>query len=120
MSAFRLSSSQILAKLPRPDSSQSWPRGTFSPSHARAKELRMSSAVTTQVSDLQNYVNGAWRRAAATEFVEVTNPATAEVLARTPLSTSADVDAAVQAPADAFPAWRRTPPGALVHYVFTL
>ena len=80
----------------------------------------MSSAVTTQVSELQNYVNGVWRRAAATEYVDVTNPATAEVLARTPLSTSADVDAAVQAAVDAFPAWRRTPPGERVQYLFKL
>ena len=80
----------------------------------------MSSAVTTQVSDLQNYVNGAWRRAGATEFVDVTNPATAELLARTPLSTSADVATAVQAAADAFPAWRRTPPGERVQFLFEL
>ena len=80
----------------------------------------MSSAGTTQVTDLQNYVNGAWRRAAATEYLDVTNPATAEVLARTPLSTSADVGAAVQAAADAFPAWRRTPPGERVQYLFKL
>src|SRR6266699_2866957 len=80
----------------------------------------MSSAVTTQISELQNYVNGAWQRAAATEYVDVTNPATAEVLARTPLSTSADVDAAVQAAVDAFPAWRRTPPGERVQYLFKL
>src|SRR6266480_6422546 len=80
----------------------------------------MSSAVTTQVTDLQNYVNGAWRRSTATEYFDVTNPATAELLARTPLSTSADVDAAVQAAADAFPAWRRTPPGERVQYLFRL
>ena len=80
----------------------------------------MSSAVTTQVSDLQNYVNGAWRRATTAEYAEVTNPATAEVLARTPLSTSADVDAAVQAAAAAFPSWRRTPPGERVQYLFKL
>src|SRR5881394_2898749 len=80
----------------------------------------MSSAVTTQVTDLQNYVNGAWRRSTATEYFDVTNPATAELLARTPLSTSADVDAAVQAAADAFPAWRRTPPGERVQYLFKL
>src|SRR6184192_3146186 len=80
----------------------------------------MSSAVTTQVTDLQNYVNGAWRRSAATEYFDVTNPATAKLLARTPLSTSADVDAAVQAAADAFPAWRRTPPGERVQYLFKL
>ena len=80
----------------------------------------MSSAVTTQAPELQNYVNGAWRRAAATEYVDVTNPATAETLGRTPLSTSADVDAAVRAAADAFPAWRRTPPGERVQYLFKL
>ena len=80
----------------------------------------MSSAVTTQRPELLNHVNGAWRRSSATEFADVSNPATAELLARTPLSTSADVDAAVQAAADAFPAWRRTPPGERVQYLFKL
>jgi malonate-semialdehyde dehydrogenase (acetylating)/methylmalonate-semialdehyde dehydrogenase len=80
----------------------------------------MSSAVTTQVLELENYVNGAWRRATASEYADVTNPATGELLARTPLSSSADVDAAVQAAAAAFPAWRRTPPGERVQYLFKL
>ena len=80
----------------------------------------MSSTVATQVPDLQNYVGGGWHRSSATEYVDVTNPATAEILARTPLSTNADVDAAVQAAADAFPAWRRTPPGERVQYLFKL
>jgi malonate-semialdehyde dehydrogenase (acetylating) / methylmalonate-semialdehyde dehydrogenase len=80
----------------------------------------MSSATTTQVPDLQNYVGGNWHRSSATEYVDVLNPATAEILARTPLSTNADVDAAVQAAADAFPEWRRTPPGERVRYLFTL
>src|SRR5437763_9379111 len=80
----------------------------------------MGSAVTTQVLELENYVNGAWRRANASEFADVTNPATAELLARTPLSSPADVDAAVQAAAAAFPAWRRTPPGERIRYLFKL
>src|SRR6202166_1308215 len=80
----------------------------------------MSSAATTQTPDLQNYVQGGWRRSATQEYVDVVNPATAELLARTPLSTAADVDAAVQAAADAFPAWRRTPPGERVQYLFKL
>jgi malonate-semialdehyde dehydrogenase (acetylating)/methylmalonate-semialdehyde dehydrogenase len=50
----------------------------------------------------------------------VVNPATAELLARTPLSTSVDVDAAVQSAAQAFPAWRRTPPGERIQYLFKL
>src|SRR5215469_1099230 len=80
----------------------------------------MSSAATTQVLELENYVNGAWQRATASEFADVTNPATAELLARTPLSPAADVDAAVQAAAGAFPAWRRTPPGERIQYLFKL
>ncbi len=80
----------------------------------------MSTTTTLQVQELENYVHGAWRRSAATNFVEVTNPATAELLARTPLSTSADVDAAVQSAAAAFPAWRRTPPGERIQYLFKL
>src|ERR1700681_4574370 len=80
----------------------------------------MSSTATTQTPDLQNYIHGGWRRSATQEYVDVINPATAELLARTPLSTAADVDAAVQAAADAFPAWRRTPPGERVQYLFKL
>ena len=37
------------------------------------------------------------------------NPATGDVIAKTPLSTGADVDAAVAAAKKAFPAWRDTP-----------
>lgn len=80
----------------------------------------MSSSATTQALELQNYVHGAWRRSTTQEYADVTNPATAELLARTPLSTSADVDGAVQAAADAFPAWRRTPPGERIQYLFKL
>src|SRR5271157_3162888 len=80
----------------------------------------MSSAVTTPVTELQNYINGGWRHPSSTEFFDVTNPATSELLARTPMSSPADVDAAVQAAADAFPAWRRTPPGERVQYLFKL
>src|SRR5271156_6374407 len=80
----------------------------------------MSSAVLTAAPELQNYVSGQWRRSSATEFVDVTNPATMEVLARTPISSAVDVDAAVRAAADAFPAWRKTPPGERVQYLFKL
>jgi malonate-semialdehyde dehydrogenase (acetylating)/methylmalonate-semialdehyde dehydrogenase len=80
----------------------------------------MSSPATTQIPDLQNYIAGAWRRSFTSEFFDVTNPATGELLARTPLSSPADVEAAVQAAAGAFPSWRRTPPGERVQYLFKL
>src|SRR6201988_3664512 len=80
----------------------------------------MSSTAAIQVTEPQNYINGAWRRSASTDFFDVTNPATSEVLARTPMSSPADVDAVVQAAADAFPAWRRTPAGERIQYLFKL
>jgi len=80
----------------------------------------MSSTATTSVIEILNYVGGAWQKSSGTEFVNVTNPASGELLARTPLSTVADVDAAVQAAAEAFPAWRRTPPGERIQYLFKL
>ena len=80
----------------------------------------MSSTATTSVIEILNYVGGAWRKSSGTEFVNVTNPASSELLARTPLSTAADVDVAVQAAAEAFPTWRRTPPGERIQYLFKL
>jgi malonate-semialdehyde dehydrogenase (acetylating) / methylmalonate-semialdehyde dehydrogenase len=67
-----------------------------------------------------NYVGGRWAASTATEFVDVVNPATAEVIARTPLSGAAEVDGAVQAALSAYPAWRRTPPGERIQFLFKL
>ena len=80
----------------------------------------MSSAVPTTAQQIQNYVNGMWLTSNSSEHLDVTNPATGELLARTPLSTAADVDNAVQAAAAAFPDWRRTPPGERIQYLFKL
>lgn len=59
---------------------------------------------------LPNFIGGKWTPSSATEQLDVCNPATGEVIARTPLSTRKDVDCAVQAAAAAFPAWSETPP----------
>jgi malonate-semialdehyde dehydrogenase (acetylating) / methylmalonate-semialdehyde dehydrogenase len=59
---------------------------------------------TTRVLD--NYIGGAWTPAAASEQLDVTNPATGDVLARVPLSTATDLDAAVQAARAALAPWR--------------
>lgn len=60
-------------------------------------------------SIVHNYIAGAWTPSGATETLPVLNPASGEELGRTPLSTRADVDAAVRAANAAFPAWRATP-----------
>ena len=49
------------------------------------------------VQTLDNFIGGRWVKAHATEFFDVHNPAVGDVIGRTPLSTSADVDRAVLA-----------------------
>jgi malonate-semialdehyde dehydrogenase (acetylating) / methylmalonate-semialdehyde dehydrogenase len=63
----------------------------------------------TGVETLSNYIGDQWIKSRASETLDVHNPARGEVIARTPLSTAADVDAAATAAKKAFPAWRDTP-----------
>ncbi len=58
---------------------------------------------------IRNFIGGMWVPASGTSTLDVTDPATGEILGHVPLSTAEDVDAAVQAARDAFPAWRATP-----------
>ncbi len=69
---------------------------------------------------LRNYVAGAWRDSQASDWLDIVNPATTEVLAQVPLSPPAEVDAAVRAAAGAFGDWRRTPAVERVKYLFAL
>ena len=70
--------------------------------------------------ELLNYAGGSWTRSSASEYLQVINPATSELLATVPAGTHADVDAVVRAAAAAFPAWRRTPPEDRIQYLFRL
>jgi malonate-semialdehyde dehydrogenase (acetylating) / methylmalonate-semialdehyde dehydrogenase len=47
--------------------------------------------------------------AAGTRFLDVLNPSDGSLLSRVPLSSSADLDAAVRAASEAFPGWSTTP-----------
>ena len=70
---------------------------------------------------LDNYIGGEWTPAtAATDVLDVTNPATGEVLARVPLSGGADLDAAVQAARGALPEWRSVSTIARARKLFAL
>ncbi len=69
---------------------------------------------------LPNYINGQWCVSSATENLEIINPASAEVIAKAPLSTAFEVNQAIEAAADAFITWRRTPPTERVQYLFKL
>ncbi|SEL76634.1 gamma-aminobutyraldehyde dehydrogenase [Rhodococcus maanshanensis] len=60
---------------------------------------------------LENYVNGRFVASTATDSIEVVNPVDETVVARAPISTKADIDAAVAAAREAFKSWGRTTPG---------
>lgn len=69
---------------------------------------------------LRNYVNGAWTVSGASDAAEVVNPATGEVLARAPMSTAAEVNAAARAAVVAAVDWARTPATDRIQYLFKL
>ena len=67
-----------------------------------------------------NYVNNEWIEPKVSEYAEVINPATGEVIAKTPLCGEAEVNAATKAATEAFPAWRETPVNDRIKYLFKL
>ena len=69
---------------------------------------------------LLNHLNGEWRRSQTDNYLAVNNPATAEEIARVPISPSAEVHEAARHAAAAFPAWRSTPATERVQYLFKL
>ena len=63
----------------------------------------------TATADVHNYIGGAWCPSSSDRTLPVRDPASMEILGHVPLSTVADVDAAVAAASEAFPDWRATP-----------
>jgi malonate-semialdehyde dehydrogenase (acetylating)/methylmalonate-semialdehyde dehydrogenase len=69
---------------------------------------------------LTHFINGEWTESQSSEWRDVVNPATGELLASVPLAAAADVNRAVEAAAAAFPEWRRTPPEDRIQPLFRL
>jgi len=69
---------------------------------------------------VSNYINGQWVDSKSSDWLDVTNPATGEVISKVPLSTVNEVGSAVEAAAAAFPEWRRTPPEDRIQPLFKL
>jgi malonate-semialdehyde dehydrogenase (acetylating)/methylmalonate-semialdehyde dehydrogenase len=63
----------------------------------------------TQTRQMENYIDGQWVSSAGGETLDVLNPATGQQIASVPLSTAADVEAAIAAARRALPAWSRRP-----------
>ena len=56
-------------------------------------------------------INGQFVESTTTQWRDVVNPATQEVLARVPFATPAEIDAAVASAKEAFKTWKKTPIG---------
>ena len=65
-----------------------------------------------------NCIGGRWLNGGLSETARIVNPATSEELESVPLAGAEDANAAVEAAAAAFPAWRRTPPQERIQYLF--
>jgi malonate-semialdehyde dehydrogenase (acetylating)/methylmalonate-semialdehyde dehydrogenase len=70
--------------------------------------------------ELMNYVNGEWRPSSASEYLDVVNPATAEILGKVPLSPGGEVNEAANLAHEAFKEWRRVPPPERIQYLFKM
>src|SRR6266446_6039125 len=76
----------------------------------------------TAVSDIRipHFIGGEWVNSNSTEWQELVNPATHAPLGKVPLAGVAEVNAAIEAAAAAFPDWRRTPPEDRIQPLFKL
>ena len=73
-----------------------------------------------QQKPILNYINNTWHESVAAVLLDVTNPATGEVLTQVPLSPADEVHQVATAAASALEEWRRTPPVQRVQYLFKL
>jgi malonate-semialdehyde dehydrogenase (acetylating)/methylmalonate-semialdehyde dehydrogenase len=69
---------------------------------------------------LKNYIGGRFIASAGREILDVENPSTGETIARVPLSMPDEVDRAVAAANEAFPAWSATPVARRCELLFKL
>lgn len=67
------------------------------------------SQASASIPSVPLFIQGEWQESRSTEWREVINPATQEVLARVPLATNEELAAAVASAQRAFKTWRKTP-----------
>ena len=70
--------------------------------------------------EVRNYIEGQWVIGNASEWYDVVDPATNQVIARASSADAIEVDKAVEAAAAAFPGWRSTPPEDRIQPLFKL
>ncbi|PSC70384.1 Methylmalonate-semialdehyde dehydrogenase [acylating] mitochondrial [Micractinium conductrix] len=70
---------------------------------------QFSSSAVASAPTVKLLIDGQFVDSKTSEWVDVKNPATQEVVSRLPLCTESEFNAAVQSAKDAFPGWRATP-----------
>jgi malonate-semialdehyde dehydrogenase (acetylating)/methylmalonate-semialdehyde dehydrogenase len=81
--------------------------------------MSASSAAGMNRPTVKLLINGEFVESASSEWRDIVNPATQEVLARVPFATRAEVDAAVGAAQAAFAQWKSTPIGTRARIMLT-
>ncbi|NYH08236.1 CoA-acylating methylmalonate-semialdehyde dehydrogenase [Pseudomonas moraviensis] len=74
----------------------------------------------TTIQKVKLLIDGEWVESQTTEWHDIVNPATQQVLAKVPFATAAEVDAAVTAAQRAFQTWKLTPIGARMRIMLKL
>jgi len=69
---------------------------------------------------VKNYIDGRWVEPDNSGYLDVENPSTGQIIGKTPLSTIAEVNRAVDAAAEAFKTWSRTPVARRVQPLYKL
>jgi len=69
---------------------------------------------------VKNYIDGRWVEPDNSGYLDVENPSTGQIIGKTPLSTVAEVNRAVDAAAEAFKTWSRTPVARRVQPLYKL
>jgi malonate-semialdehyde dehydrogenase (acetylating)/methylmalonate-semialdehyde dehydrogenase len=72
-----------------------------------------------EAKTIKNYINGEWVESRG-EVEDVINPATCQTIAKVPISTGEEMNAAIEAARAAFPDWRRMTPLARSRLLFRL
>ncbi|UVJ44621.1 CoA-acylating methylmalonate-semialdehyde dehydrogenase [Pseudomonas sp. LS1212] len=73
-----------------------------------------------KVENVKLLIDGQWVESKTSEWRDIINPATQQVLAKVPFATGEEVDAAVAAAQRAFKTWRATPIGARMRIMLKL
>ncbi len=80
----------------------------------------MASPSTWTTTEVRNLIGDQWLAPSSEPGLELINPATGELLGRSPLGSAEEVHAAVQAAHAAFPGWRAMPVGDRIQFLFRL